>query len=153
MTTRRSSPVLTGARAGSFVASCVGAWASDSAAAGILLAPIGGALLGLAVAVVIPARDALPAVLEAVDLELKAGRMGALVGSSGAGKTTLAHLLPRFFDPQEGRITLNGRPLSEYTLKSLRRGMGLVDRLSRMVSSILKAEGGKAIPSWWIITG
>jgi len=33
------------------------------------------------------------------------------------------------------------------------RGMGLVDRLSRMVSSILKAEGGKAILSWWIITG
>jgi subfamily B ATP-binding cassette protein MsbA len=66
--------------------------------------------------------------LDGIDLEVKAGERIAIVGPSGSGKTTLANLVPRFFDPQEGRISLNGRPLADFTLTSLRRSMGLVSQ-------------------------
>jgi len=66
--------------------------------------------------------------LDGVTLQVKAGERVAIVGSSGSGKTTLANLVPRFHDPQEGRILLNDRPVADYTLDSLRRSMGLVSQ-------------------------
>jgi len=66
--------------------------------------------------------------LDDINMEVRAGERVAIVGSSGSGKTTLANLVPRFFDPQGGRILLNGRPLHDYTLASLRRSMGLVSQ-------------------------
>lgn len=66
--------------------------------------------------------------LDHVDLDVRAGERVAIVGSSGSGKTTLANLVPRFFDPQEGRILLNDRPLADYELAGLRRSMGLVSQ-------------------------
>jgi len=66
--------------------------------------------------------------LDDVNLEVRAGERVAIVGSSGSGKTTLANMIPRFFDPQGGRILLNDRPLADYTLPSLRRSMGLVSQ-------------------------
>ncbi len=66
--------------------------------------------------------------LDGIDLEVRAGERVAIVGSSGSGKSTLASMVPRFFDPQEGRILLNGRPIADYTLNSLRRSMGLVNQ-------------------------
>jgi len=66
--------------------------------------------------------------LDQVDLTVKAGQRVALVGPSGAGKSTLANLLPRFYDPEAGRIVLNGRDLKDYTLDSLRRNMGMVSQ-------------------------
>lgn len=66
--------------------------------------------------------------LDGINLQVKAGERVAIVGSSGSGKTTLANMVPRFFDPQEGAILLNGRPLTDYTLNSLRRSMGLVSQ-------------------------
>jgi ABC-type multidrug transport system fused ATPase/permease subunit len=54
------------------------------------------------------------------------GTVTALVGSSGGGKSTLADLLIRFYDPTEGRITIDGRDLREITLDSLRRLTGVV---------------------------
>ncbi len=66
--------------------------------------------------------------LEHIDLDIRAGERVALVGPSGAGKTTLVNLVPRFYDPQTGRILLNGRPLVDYDLASLRRAMGLVSQ-------------------------
>ena len=66
--------------------------------------------------------------LDGIDLAVRAGERVALVGPSGAGKTTLANLLPRFYDPQEGAIRINGRPLSDYTLDSLRLSMGVVSQ-------------------------
>ncbi|MDF5720716.1 MAG: ABC transporter ATP-binding protein [Rhizonema sp. PD37] len=67
-------------------------------------------------------------VLEDVDLYLPHGRTLALVGSSGAGKSTLADLLPRFYDPISGCITLDGRDIRKFNLKSLRTAMGIVSQ-------------------------
>jgi subfamily B ATP-binding cassette protein MsbA len=59
-------------------------------------------------------------ILHNVDLELRTGEVLALVGPSGAGKTTLANLIPRFFDVTSGRILIDGRDLRDLTLGSLR---------------------------------
>ena len=66
--------------------------------------------------------------LKDIDLTINAGERIALVGQSGAGKTTFAHLVPRFHDCTEGTIRLNGRPLSDYTLASLRTNIGIVSQ-------------------------
>jgi subfamily B ATP-binding cassette protein MsbA len=58
--------------------------------------------------------------LDGISFSVKAGEKTALVGPSGAGKSTVANLIPRFYDPQEGRLTLNGTDLKEYDLHSLR---------------------------------
>ncbi len=67
-------------------------------------------------------------VLSDVSLTLRAGQMIALVGSSGAGKTTLAHLLPRFYDVTAGGICIDGRDIREVTLASLRHQIGMVSQ-------------------------
>jgi ATP-binding cassette, subfamily B, bacterial len=64
--------------------------------------------------------DARP-VLKDVDLVIGSGERIALVGRTGAGKTTLASLVTRFFDPQQGRVTIDGQDLRKVTLASLRR--------------------------------
>ena len=66
--------------------------------------------------------------LQDINLEVKPGERIAVVGPSGAGKSSLVHLIPRFYKPQSGRIILNERPLSDYTLKSLRRFIGIVSQ-------------------------
>ncbi len=65
-------------------------------------------------------------VLQDLSFRVEPGWVVALVGPSGAGKTTLANLVPRFYDPTHGRILLNGEPLSAYRLASLRRNVALV---------------------------
>ena len=67
-----------------------------------------------------------PLVLDRIQLTARSGELVALVGSSGSGKTTLVNLLPRFFDPTAGQVRLDGRDLREFTLRSLRRRIGLV---------------------------
>lgn len=67
-------------------------------------------------------------ILSGIDLTVRAGETVAFVGASGAGKTTLLALLPRFYDPQAGRITIDGLPLAAMTLESLRRQIGLVSQ-------------------------
>lgn len=69
----------------------------------------------------------LPA-LDRISLRVKAGEKIALVGPSGAGKTTFVNLIPRFYDPQHGAILLNGRPLNEYVLATLRRSISIVSQ-------------------------
>ena len=65
-------------------------------------------------------------VLQNVELPIRAGEIVALVGHSGAGKSTLVNLLPRFFDPDEGRVTIDGIDIRDLKLRSLRALIGLV---------------------------
>ncbi len=88
-----------------------------------------------------PARPALPAsaggvstpeefklVLENINLDVAPGEMIALVGPSGAGKTTLCNLIARFFDPTTGRIELDGTDVREINVESYRRLLGIVEQ-------------------------
>jgi ATP-binding cassette subfamily B protein len=65
-------------------------------------------------------------VLHGLDLELEAGKVVALIGHTGAGKTTLASLVPRFYDVQTGRVTVDGADVRDLTLTSLRREIGVI---------------------------
>ncbi len=65
-------------------------------------------------------------VVHGLDFSIKAGERVALVGESGSGKTTILNLLLRFYDPQEGRILIDGHPIRERTLRSLRNQIGVV---------------------------
>jgi ATP-binding cassette, subfamily B, bacterial MsbA len=67
-------------------------------------------------------------VLREINLTIPKGTTLALVGSSGAGKTTLVDLLPRFYDPTQGSIKIDGIDLREFELKTLRRMMGIVSQ-------------------------
>lgn len=66
--------------------------------------------------------------LNGVTLEVPAGKTVAFVGQSGSGKSTLLSLLPRFYDPGQGRILLDGHDLREYPIADLRRQIALVDQ-------------------------
>ena len=74
-------------------------------------------------------------VLPRFDLTIPAGRTVAVVGSTGAGKSTLAKLLARFYDPTEGRVLLDGTDLRDLATAELRRGEA-IDDLLRLVAGI-----------------
>ena len=67
-------------------------------------------------------------ILSGIDLDIRAGETVAFVGPSGAGKTTLLALLPRFYEPSQGRIVVDGMDLPAMRLHSLRRQIGLVSQ-------------------------
>ena len=67
-------------------------------------------------------------VLNHISLHVKPGQNVALVGPSGSGKTTLCNLIPRFYEPTEGRILLDGEDIADFTLASLRRQIGMVQQ-------------------------
>ncbi|HEV7435126.1 MAG TPA: ABC transporter ATP-binding protein, partial [Pseudorhizobium sp.] len=67
-------------------------------------------------------------VLDAIDFRIEAGETVAFVGPSGAGKTTICSLLPRFYEVSEGSITIDGTDIRDVTLKSLRESIGIVQQ-------------------------
>jgi ABC-type multidrug transport system fused ATPase/permease subunit len=79
-------------------------------------------------------------VLRDVSFALGKGRVVALVGPSGAGKTTLADLLPRFHDPTTGQILMDGVPLTRLTRRSLRSMMGVVSQDTVLLNDTVRAN-------------
>lgn len=76
-------------------------------------------------------------VLQDLSLQVSPGEMIALVGASGAGKTTLVNLLPRFYDPQAGDILIDGINIRDVTLPSLRRQIGIVPQETILFSGTI----------------
>ncbi len=79
-------------------------------------------------------------VLDGISFTAPAGSLTALVGPSGAGKTTLVDLLGRFHDPTGGRILLDDVPLSEYAMVSLRQGLGIVSQETVLFHDTVRAN-------------
>lgn len=81
---------------------------------------------------------AAPAVLAGIDLAVAPGERVAVVGETGSGKTTLFHLLVRFWDPTRGRITVGGRPLGDFTEDALRRRICVVSQDAHMFTATIR---------------
>jgi subfamily B ATP-binding cassette protein MsbA len=79
-------------------------------------------------------------VLRGVDLEIGRGEVVALVGPSGAGKTTIANLVPRFYDPTVGRITMDGTDLRDLRIGDLRSLMGIVSQETILFHDTVRAN-------------
>ena len=77
-------------------------------------------------------------VLSNVTFEAKSGETIALLGATGSGKTTIINLLPRFYDPTEGRITIDGHDLRDVTLESLRSQIGIVLQETTLFSGSIR---------------
>lgn len=89
-------------------------------------------------------------VLKGVTLEVKAGEVVAFVGPSGGGKSTLLDLLPRFYDPQQGSIRLDGHDIKTVSLSSLRGLMGIVTQETILFNDTIRnniAYGLNGVPS------
>lgn len=75
-----------------------------------------------------------------IDLDISVGQSLGVVGQSGVGKTTLVDLLLRFYDPQKGRILIDGRDIREFSLKSLRQNIGLVTQEILLFNDTVRAN-------------
>lgn len=78
--------------------------------------------------------------LRGVSFSVRAGQMVAIVGRSGAGKTTLVNLLPRFYDVTSGAVTIDGRDLRDVTLASLRAQIGMVTQETVLFDDTIAAN-------------
>jgi ATP-binding cassette, subfamily B, bacterial MsbA len=79
-------------------------------------------------------------VLQDIDLDVRRGQVVALVGPSGAGKTTLVDLLPRFYEPRGGAILADGVPITQFTRRSLRALMGIVSQETILLNATVFAN-------------
>jgi ATP-binding cassette, subfamily B, bacterial MsbA len=79
-------------------------------------------------------------VLDGVELEVRRGQVVAIVGPSGAGKTTLVDLLPRFYEPTRGTIVMDGVPITRFTRRSLRSLMGIVSQETILLNDTVFAN-------------
>ncbi len=78
--------------------------------------------------------------LEHVSFQIHAGQLAALVGPSGAGKTTITYLIPRLYDPTEGRVLFDGNDLRDVTLESLTKQIGMVTQETYLFHDTLRAN-------------
>jgi ATP-binding cassette subfamily B protein len=85
-------------------------------------------------------------VLEDVDLDVPAGRTVALIGHTGSGKTTLASLVPRFYDATAGRVLVDGVDVREVTRRSLRREIGVISQDPFLFSASVRDNIAFGIP-------
>ncbi len=85
-------------------------------------------------------------VVEGLDLEVKAGEAVALVGATGSGKTTLARLLPRFYDVTSGRVTIDDLDVRQVRLRELRRAVGIVFEDTFLFSDTIRSNIAFAEP-------
>jgi len=88
-------------------------------------------------------------VLEGIELEVRPGEVLAIVGPSGAGKTTFVDLLPRFIDTTSGRITLDGVDIREFTLPSLRELFGVVSQETVIFHDTVRGNIAYGDPDRW----
>jgi len=79
-------------------------------------------------------------VLRDINLDIRIGQMVAIVGPTGMGKSTLVNLIPRFYDPTSGRITIDGTDLRDVTLRSLRTQIGIVTQETFLFNDTVKAN-------------
>jgi len=79
-------------------------------------------------------------ILKGINLEIKKDQIMAIVGPSGSGKTTLVDLIPRFYDPKRGRITIDGVDIKRFTLKSLRQQIGIVTQETILFNDTVRAN-------------
>ena len=79
-------------------------------------------------------------VLKGVDFEAPRTKVIAILGAPGSGKTTVVHLIPRFYDVTEGRITIDGMDIRDATLASLRRNVGIVQQDVFIFTSTIRAN-------------
>ena len=77
-------------------------------------------------------------VLNGINVIIKAGEMTALVGHSGAGKSTILNLIPRFYEPTDGVITIDQEPISQFSLNSLRENISLVSQDTTLFDDTIK---------------
>ena len=80
------------------------------------------------------------AALQDISFEAQPGKVIGLIGSTGSGKTSITQLITRFYEPIEGEILIDGIPIKEYSLTSLRRNIGFVLQESFLFSSTIKAN-------------
>jgi len=79
-------------------------------------------------------------VLKNINLTIKAGELVAIVGPTGSGKTTLANLIPRFYDPSEGTVLIDGHDLKNVSLKSVRGQIGIVTQETILFNDTVKSN-------------
>src|SRR5688572_13692910 len=84
--------------------------------------------------------------LNGISFEVKPGEVLAVVGHTGAGKSTIAQLIPRLYDPNEGEILIDGRDIREFTLESLRAEMSMVLQESILFTGIIVENIGYGRP-------
>src|SRR5437764_7066809 len=85
-------------------------------------------------------------VLSHINLTIAAGEKVAIVGATGAGKSTLASLIPRFYDPTEGEVRIDGEDIRNYSLQSLREQISLVLQDSLLFSGTIRENIAFARP-------